>query len=55
MGEGTDGDLAELLSSIYDALGLALAQVGHPYRSFLRLLRRHLRRRLAKGMNGLDP
>jgi len=50
VGEGTDGDIAELLSSIYEALGLALSRVEHPYRSFLRLLRRRLRRRLSGGL-----
>ena len=47
MEEGTGENLQELLSSMYEVLGLALDQVGHPYKSFFLLLRRRLRRALS--------
>lgn len=44
-GTGKTGEeTAEVLSSIYSALGLALKAADHPHQSFIRLLRRRLLR-----------
>jgi len=41
---GENGE--DLLSSIYELLGMALARCDHPHTSLLRLIRRRLRRQI---------